>query len=237
MKNKLNINPTGLKGQEVINEMKRLMGIKPLTENVNERSKIELTKKGPDGKTYGIVRENHEFYIKVTDKTEKVLTEDFKYIGGLGNKKDQAYDSYAKAIKHLNLKFISLKEALGKSDKINVFENDNILENAIGATGGGAAFGFVQEVKEEEKEICEEEVELSENEKAIMEMNDKEYGLEEVADVKNKGKFSISDAIDGDKMDETIESSTVNEDKINNLLKTLNESEKNKLIESLKKKI
>lgn len=278
-KNNLNINPIGLKGQEQINEMRRLMGIKSLNENtiINDKSKLELIKKGPDGKIYGIVKENHEFYIKVSDKTNNVNVNDFKYIGGLQNKKSEMYETYAKAIKHLNLKFINLSESLGKVNTINVFENDNLLaENQTFA--GGMGFVKEEEISEEEKsknnpwaictasvgrddkekyercvmdvkkekgikeELTESEymglgddIELTETEKAIDNMKNKEYGLEEVEIKENKKhKLSIINALD--KMDDVIESSTINEDKINNILNTLNEAELNKLL-TLKKKI
>ncbi len=39
-----------------------------------------------------------------TLKTSNILSEDFNYIGGLMNKTSEAYPSYAKAIKQLNLK-------------------------------------------------------------------------------------------------------------------------------------
>jgi hypothetical protein len=131
MKNDNRISPIGLKGNEINERMKQLMGITQLNEN-KSTSVVELTKVGPDGKVYGIVRENHEYYIKTTDKTSNLVMEDFKYIGGLQNKKQEAYPSYAKAIKHLNLNFKSLAEAYGKGGDINVFENDNLLtENAF----------------------------------------------------------------------------------------------------------
>lgn len=118
------INPVGLKGNEINERMKELMGITPINENFT-RSSIELTKMGPDGNVYGIVRENHEYYIKIATKKEtKLVAEDFSYIGGLKNKKQEAYSTYAKAIKQLNLKFNSLNEAYGKSGQINVFETD-----------------------------------------------------------------------------------------------------------------
>lgn len=118
------ISPVGLKGNEINERMKELMGITPINENLT-RSSVELTKMGPDGNVYGIVRENHEYYIKVATKREgKLVAEDFSYIGGLKNKKQEAYPTYAKAIKHLNLKFNSLNEAYGKSGQINVFESD-----------------------------------------------------------------------------------------------------------------
>jgi hypothetical protein len=120
------ITPLGFKGKEIDARMKELMGIKPINEDI-KKSAVELTKMGPDGKVYAIVRENHEYYIKITNKTNNLVVEDFNYIGGLQNKKSEAYPSYAKAIKHLNLKFLSINEAYGKSGQINVFEDDNLL--------------------------------------------------------------------------------------------------------------
>jgi len=143
MKNPFIVRPTGLKGNDKINRMKELMGQTPLNEDV-KNSVVELTKLGPDGKVYGIVREGHNYFIKVTDKQSNVITEDFNYIGGLMNKTSEVYPSYAKAIKHLNLKFISLNEAYGKSGVYNVFEDDNLLtehhpykaDQALSATKG-----------------------------------------------------------------------------------------------------
>jgi len=120
------INPVGLKGYQVTERMKELMGIKTINEN-KKTSVVELTKKGPDGNVYGIVRENHEYYIKITKKQNNLVVEDFQYMGGLQNKKQEVYPSYAKAIKHLNLKFHSLNEAYGKSGQVNVFLDDKLL--------------------------------------------------------------------------------------------------------------
>ena len=121
------INPVGLKGNQITERMKQLMGVQPINEN-KKNSVVELTKKGPDGKVYGIVRENHEYYIKVTTKQENLVVEDFQYIGGLQNKKQEVYPSYAKAIKHLNLKFHSLNESLGKNGNFNVFLDDKLMK-------------------------------------------------------------------------------------------------------------
>jgi len=130
MKNKQIINPIGLKGNEIHERQLSLMGIKPINESENKGNHaVELTKIGPDGNAYAIIRENHEYYIKRTDKTTGLMLEDFKYIGGLQNKKNEAYPSYAKAIKQLNLKFKSLAEAYNKGGDINVFEDDNLLEH------------------------------------------------------------------------------------------------------------
>lgn len=177
MENENKITPVGLKGREINERMIQLMGIKPINEN-NSKSVVELTKIGPDGIAYAIVRENHEYYIKTSTKKSNLITEDFGYIGGLQNKKSEAYPSYAKAIKHLNLKFNSLSESLDKGHNINVFENDNLLkENGIAGFSNYSGNGFSNEGNLEgniplfeEEESEEEEVELTEVEQAVEEM-------------------------------------------------------------------
>lgn len=139
MKKKIIINPIGLKGYEINERMKELMGIAPINENKTSFV-IELTKIGPDGKSYAIVRENHLYFIKSSNKTENLVAEDFTYIGGLKNKMDESYPSYAKAIKQLNLKFRSLAEANNYDGEINVFKNDNLL-NENGMMAGFSNFG------------------------------------------------------------------------------------------------
>jgi hypothetical protein len=215
MKNS-NIRPIGLKGQENINRMKDLMKITPIKESVN-RSVVEISKMGPDGKAYAIVKENSEYYIKVTDKTKNLVTEDFNYMGGLMNKKDEAYSSYAKATKHLNLKFISIAESLGAEKTWNVLRNDNLLESddinggdakvdkktsgdnlATGsnigeddfekATADGTKDG--DQGSHAEKYVMED-VELTEDEAYIDEMLDP-VGKED-ADINNDGKEDDSD--------------------------------------------
>lgn len=137
MKNKNIISPVGLKGNQINERMKELMGISSINEN-KSNIVVELTKMGPDGKAYAIIRENHDYYIKSTTKTSGLVAEDFQYIGGLQNKKQEAYPSYAKAIKHLNLRFNSLSEAFNSDEKINTFLDDNLLSE------NGLAGGFQQ---------------------------------------------------------------------------------------------
>jgi hypothetical protein len=119
-----NINENSRKGQERITKMRELMGKMTLNEN-NTPSTIELTKLGPDNVVYGIVKENHEYFIKTSNKIKDVMLEDFNYIGGLANKRQYVFESYSKALKKLNLKMISLNEQF-EGDKVNVFENDNL---------------------------------------------------------------------------------------------------------------
>jgi hypothetical protein len=224
MKNS-NINPMGLKGNEINERMKELMGIKTINENTSKIA-IELTKVGPDGKSYAIVRENHEYYIKTSNKTTNLIAEDFKYIGGLQNKKSEAYPSYAKAIKHLNLNFKSLAEAYGNGGDINVFVDDNLLsENAIaggfsshsgnGFSGAGNLEGNsnlheeeVEEIEESIEDIEDEDDDLSESEKAIDAMieEDKLVGDQDKLDADKDGDIEGDDLSDlrAGKVNETL---------------------------------
>jgi len=212
MKKGIRITPVGLKGNEINERMKVLMGITPINESKGN-SVIELTKIGPDGKAYAIVRENHQHYIKVTDKKDNFIGEDFKYIGGLMNKKSEAYPSYAKAIKRLNLKFKSLAEAFGKGSEINVFENDNLLnENGIaggfmdmpkggGFTGEGNLNGDKALAIDEEENVDGEDTDkLTEVEQAVEDMTKEK----EVKKVNETRKLSILRALEG--MDAIIDS-------------------------------
>ena len=220
MKKTIKINPIGLKGKEINERMKSLMGISTINEN-KSNVVVELTKVGPDGKAYAIVRENHEWYIKTTDKKQGLVAEDFKYIGGLQNKKSEAYPSYAKAIKHLNLKFKSLAEAYNFQGEINVFENDNLLSESGAIAGfsnyGGNGFsgqgnleGNTSLTEEEEEVETEEEVELTEEEKAVEDMMsedevENEEGGEEKEPI-SEHKLTILKALEN--MDAIIDSLT-----------------------------
>lgn len=224
-----NIRPNTLKGNEVLSRMKDLMG--PINENKeNKTSVIELTKLGPDGKSYAIVRENHEYYIKISDKTTNLVAEDFKYIGGLQNKKDKVYSSYSQAIKHLNLSFISLAEAHGKSNDVNAFMNDNLVENE---SCGKIRTATSDIMMSEEEEVDDEDIELTEEEEEIDAMV---TGEEIKEDFMRNTKFKISEVME--RIDDAISEAT-NErvDSVLDVLETLSETEQANLLSRLKKKI
>ena len=143
-----NVNPKSLKGRDQLDRVRELMGkMQPLNENTS-LSELELIKKGPNNVIYGVVRENHKYFIKTTNKTSgKIVAEDFDYIGGLQNKFSEAYDSYAAATKQLNLKFDMLNESLGINTHTNILESDGVR----------AGFGFVVEEEAVEEEVVEEE--------------------------------------------------------------------------------
>ena len=142
-----NVNPKSLKGNDQLDRVRELMGkIQPLNESTS-LSELELIKKGPNNVIYGIVRENHKYFIKTTNKTSGTLVaEDFDYIGGLQNKFSEAYNSYAAVTKQLNLKFDMLNESLGIKTHNNILESD-------GMAIGGQGFVIQEEEVEEQKDF------------------------------------------------------------------------------------
>lgn len=99
-----------------LDRMKAMMTYGLQTESKKDSyNSVEYQREGADGKLYGIVREGTKFYIKVSDKTKGALKEDFNYIGGFRNRKDNEYTSYANALKQFDIKMISLKEAKGNT--------------------------------------------------------------------------------------------------------------------------
>ncbi len=215
MKN-LNIRPTGRKGTEILNRMKELMNVTPIKEGVDRSTEV-ITKLGPDGKAYAIIKENSEYYIKVSDKTNNLVMEDFRYIGGLMNKKNEAYPSYSEATKQLNLKFIDLAES-DEAKVFNILRNDNLLKESVENDGKGTkedketsgdnlADGKKIGVNDFEKDKADgtkdgnkgshaekhvmEDVEMTEDESYIDEMLDP-VGKED-SDVNNDGKENDQD--------------------------------------------
>ena len=159
-------NPKSLKGQDKINRITDLMSRMTTLNESTSLSEIDFIKKGPNGIVYGIIRENHNYFIKTTEKTSGTLvSEDFEYSGGIKNKYDERYHSYAEALKHLNMKFDMLNESYGIETGTNLFESDGIpTGNASGIASGVAGMGFVMEEDEED----EGEVEVKEGDPQII---------------------------------------------------------------------
>jgi len=210
MKKDIRITPIGLKGNEINERMKTLMGIQPINEN-KKNIVIELTKMGPDGNAYAIVRENHEWYIKKATKKDGLIAEDFKYIGGLMNKKSESYPSYSKAIKQLNLKFNSLAEAYNFEGEINIFENDNLISEDIagysemktsGFSGEGNLEGNTSMTETEEEVVTEEEDEDEDEDED--EMSESEKAVDAMLTTEVRGPWSYNKNDDEDEDDSEV---------------------------------
>ena len=68
-------------------------------------------KKGADGYTYGIVKENHHYYIKKSNNSKNPNVTDFAYIGGLGNVTEYQYTKLSEADKNRNMILNTINEA------------------------------------------------------------------------------------------------------------------------------
>lgn len=112
------------------NRMIELMKYGQSSSNSNVSNAIEKTANGADGKVYGIIREGINFYIKFTDSGKENLLESFNYIGGWDNRKDYRYNGYNEALKHLEMKLVSLNEAYDKKTNTNLIDLDK-KENAV----------------------------------------------------------------------------------------------------------
>ncbi|MCD8206825.1 MAG: hypothetical protein LUD72_02700 [Bacteroidales bacterium] len=85
--------------------------------------KVEHSYKAADGKTYGILRECNKFYIKVApakDEGVAVLAEDYDYIDGFMNKKENEFSTYTQASKAFDLKMMDINEKHNRKQEIQV---------------------------------------------------------------------------------------------------------------------
>ena len=146
------INPKKIKGQKQLSRMKDLMSkMNTLTES-KTFSELELIKRAPNGIVYGIIRENHDYFIKTTEKKGGTfLAEDFNYVGGLQNKYDERYKTYSEATRQLNMKFDMLNESFGIKSGNNIFESDGVpTGNASGVSEMEGGLGFVMDNPEKD---------------------------------------------------------------------------------------
>ena len=106
--------------EEQLATMQRLIKF-GVNEDTAAKSKpvVEFKRKAANGKTYGIIREATKYYImEAPQKDTEILAEDFDYIGGFNNRKENEYSSYAKASNALDLKIMSINETVDKENRV-----------------------------------------------------------------------------------------------------------------------
>lgn len=97
---------------DTLSRMKSLMNYGLQTEGKKDQySSVEYQKLGADGNYYGIVREGSKYYIKKAPNKKNLVREDYQYIGGFRNRKENEYSNYALAQKQFDLKMMSIKES------------------------------------------------------------------------------------------------------------------------------
>ncbi len=113
--------------QSTLKRMLELADIKSTINEGVENRPFELVKKSVDGNTYAIVRENKNYYIKVTTTNEIINESDFDYLGGVANKNKKSFTSFEKATRHLNLIFEEINNHYNVGD-VNILESDSLNE-------------------------------------------------------------------------------------------------------------
>lgn len=82
---------------------------------------VEFKKKAANGKTYGIIRDTTKYYImEAPEKDTEILAEDFDYIGGFNNRKENEFNSYSKASNALDLKIMAINETVSKENRVPI---------------------------------------------------------------------------------------------------------------------
>lgn len=114
---------------EQVQRMKNLMNY-GLNENKQPAySGVEYSKVAADGKLYGIVREGTKFYIKVAKDTNGgLISENFDYIGGFRNRKDNMFESFASAQRYFCEKLECINESIDDKQKRVIAESWNLDE-------------------------------------------------------------------------------------------------------------
>lgn len=114
---------------EQVQRMKSLMNY-GLNENKQPTyTGVEYGKEAADGKLYGIVREGTKYYIKVAkDAKGGLVAENFDYIGGFRNRKDNMFESFASAQRYFCEKLECINESVDDKQKRVIAESWNIDE-------------------------------------------------------------------------------------------------------------
>jgi len=160
---------------------------------VNEQSNGNGTlidfQKSDDGAIYGIVKENHRYFIKKsTSQKEKLDESDFAYIGGLENIHNYEYHSLSEAEKQRNLYIKNLNEAISLSPKkksVNESTEEEKIENP---------FSFIRNKINEGKTTLKSEYEnkfKSSMKDNIEETNKKRGLMPEAADIAVKKALGL----------------------------------------------
>lgn len=113
-----------LQGKEKHTRLLELMGIKnTVNESKKNKNIDDYIIHAADGKSYGIFRENKNFFVKVANKhTEN--PNDFEYIGGLVRKTKELHESYSDAFKRLNVMISDINQTYGVKNAKSLFESD-----------------------------------------------------------------------------------------------------------------
>ena len=101
-----------------------------VNESVNNNATLIEYIRTDDGTAYGVVKENHEYFIKKSNNKKELNSTDFAYIGGLENKNDYRYKSLGESQKHLNFVVKSINEAYSLGGVYNKLDESTSQNNS-----------------------------------------------------------------------------------------------------------
>jgi hypothetical protein len=195
-------------------------------------------KKAADGVTYGIIKENHHYYIKKGGLKQDPNASDFAYIGGLSNITNFQFKTLAEADKQRNMLFHTINESIslkpninggGKKRKLNEDIAGEEIDNAEEKIGDlDAATDAAEAAPETNTEIDitgDEENNEPELDVTVDEPTPESNGAEPQPDVEEPAPDTeepVSDETQGDESDNTTEMKPEDEKSI-----TSSEIEKN----------
>lgn len=113
-----------LQGKEKHERLIELMGIKKsINESKKQTNNEDYIIHAADGKSYGIFRENKNFFVKYSN-THTENPNDFEYIGGLVRKTKELHESYSDAFKRLNIMISDINQKYGVKNAKSLFEDN-----------------------------------------------------------------------------------------------------------------
>jgi hypothetical protein len=102
---------------ERMRNLSNLNGTSNINENKNTIGELINFKRASDKIAYGVVRENHDYFVKKSTKQENPSVEDFTYLGGLENKNEYRYKSLSEADKNRNMLLMTINESFSNLKK------------------------------------------------------------------------------------------------------------------------
>jgi hypothetical protein len=89
-------------------------------------------KRAADGVAYGIIKEQHHYYVKKAGLKQDPNVSDFAYIGGLANVTDFQYKSLSEADKQRNMMFHTINEAVASKPSKTGSKKKRLNEDKAG---------------------------------------------------------------------------------------------------------
>jgi hypothetical protein len=119
-----------LQGNDALDKANKLFEFMETKPKVDSYSNVESIHLAHDGKHYGIVKENATYVLKVSDKVNPTLAEDFDYINGVQNKSKYSKNSYNDVVKMFNLMDIEYSRVHGQALMTEALEEKKYVISA-----------------------------------------------------------------------------------------------------------